>query len=185
MPIKIDETNVVAVALREGERKLNDFIARRQRKDDELSEETERRLASQRSALKLEAEALLTGEPVKTGATGADLEKLRREIEILNEAIAQQTRLVDGLRSKYSVVVCNGNRGSYIAIERRILRAVRELAAANEAEVLFFRELQDAGCTSIQFRPMRVSAVGLLSDDQSLAMFHRREVETYLPEAIS
>jgi hypothetical protein len=125
MPIKIDETNVVAVALQEGKRKLNDFIARLQRKEDELSEATERLLVSQRSALELEAEALLTGEPVKTGATGADLEKLRREIEILKEAIAQQTQIVDGLSSKYSVLVCGANRAAYVAIEKRIARAVR------------------------------------------------------------
>jgi len=82
------------------------------------------------------------------------------------------------------VVVCNANRAGYVAIEKRIVAAVGELAAANEAEVLFFRELEDAGCRAIQFRPMRIGAVGLASDDQSVASFHRKEVATYCPEAL-
>ena len=188
MAIKVDEKNVYTIALREGERKLNDLIALRRKKEDELSEATERylerRRSQQRSVIELEAEALLSGEPIKAGADTADFEKLQRAIDVLSEAIAQQTQLVDGLRSKNSVVVCNLNRSTYVAIEKRIAAAVRELAAANEAEALFFRELQDAGCTAIQFRPMRVGAVGLASDDQSVASFHRKEVATYCPEAL-
>ena len=101
----------------------------------------------------------------------------------LNAAISQQSHLVDALRGKYSVAICNENRAAYVAIEKRIARAGCELA--NEAETLFFRKLQDAGCTSIHFQPIRVSAVGFLSDGQSIASFHAKEVATYCPEALA
>ena len=176
MAIKVDEKNVHVVALRVGEGKLTDLIAKRRAKEDELSEATirylDRRRSQQRSVIELEAEALLSGEPMKAGANTADFEKLQREIDVLSEAIAQHSQLLDGLRNKYSVAICKANYAAYVAIEKRIAAAVRELAAANEAEAgLFFRELQDAGCTAIQFRPMRVGAVGLASDDQSVASF--------------
>jgi len=188
MAIKVDEKNVHVVALREGERKLNDLIALRQKKEDELSEATvrylERRRLSQRSPLEFEAEALLSGEPMKAGANTADFEKLQREIDVLSEAIVQHSQVLDGLRNKYSVAIGKANYSTYVAIEKRIAAAIGELAAANEAEVLFFRELEDAGCRAIQFRPMRIGAVGLASDDQSVASFHRKEVATYCPEAL-
>jgi hypothetical protein len=188
MAMKVDEKNVHVVALRVGEGKLTDLIAKRRAKEDELSEATirylDRRRSQQRSVIELEAEALLSGEPMKAGANTADFEKLQREIDVLSEAIAQHSQLLDGLRNKYSVAICKANYAAYVAIEKRIAAAVRELAAANEAEALFFRELQDVGCTAIQFRPMRVGAAGLASDDQSVASFHRKEVATYCPKAL-
>jgi len=188
MAIKVDEKNVHVVALRAGEGKLRDLIAKRQAKVEELSEATIRyndnRRSQQRSVIELEAEALLKGEPIKAGAAAEDLDKLQREIEVLNAAVSQQSHLVeDALRGKYSTVVHADNRNRYVEIEKRIARAVQELAAANEAEVLFFRELQDAGCNSIAFRPMRVGVIGLKSDDQSVAAFHARELREYCPEA--
>ena len=58
------------------------------------------------------------------------------------------------------------------------------LAEANAAEVKFFDELHAAGVTP-RFRPMRVSVIGLPSDPNSVATFHRKEVETYCPEAVT
>src|SRR4051794_39565512 len=128
MAIKVDEKNVHQIARREGERKLNELISKRQTKEDDLSKATvrylDRRRSQQRSALELEAEALLAGEPVKAGTNAADLEKLQREIDVLEEAISQQTRLLDGLRGKSSVLICEANREQYIAIEKRIAKAV-------------------------------------------------------------
>jgi len=186
MAIKVDEKNVHVVALRAGEGKLRDLIAKRQAKVEELSEATIRYHDPRRLQIEIEAEALLKGESIKVGAAAKDLEILQREIQVLDAAVSQQSQLVDNaLRGKYSTVVCADNRSRYVEIEKRIARAVQELAAANESEVIFFRELQDVGCDSIAFRPMRINSVGLLSDNQSRAAFHAREVQEYCPEAMA
>ena len=70
---------------------------------------------------------------------------------MLDIAIDKQRMELDKARGRFSLKVCEANRARYIEIERRIAKAVQELASANESEVLFFRELQDAGCNSIQF----------------------------------
>ncbi|MCE3242020.1 MAG: hypothetical protein K0Q83_2527, partial [Deltaproteobacteria bacterium] len=100
--------------------------------------------------------------------------------------IERQLNTVSNLRTEYSVFVCESKaqQDRYIAIERRIARACAELAEANAAEVKFFDELHAAGVTP-RFRPMRVSAVGLASDPNSIATFHHREVKQYCPEALA
>jgi hypothetical protein len=188
MAIKIDEKNLRVVAKSEGERKLNDLRAQRGVKERELSEATSRYMAvrmEQRSTIEIEAAALISGESVKAGVTAEDLEKIEREIQVFDAAIRQQTKLVDKLSGEFTVAISEANRQQYVAIEKRIAAAVAELAEANEAEVIFFRELQDAGCTSIPFRPMRMTSVGIMSDMQSSAAFHRKEVAQYCPEALA
>ena len=112
-----------------------------------------------------------------------DIEVIEHRISVLDIAIYKQRIEVDKARGRFSLKVCEANRVRYVEIERRIAKAVQELASANESEMLFFRELQDAGCHSIPFRSMRVNAIGLPSDDQSLATFHARELREYCPEA--
>src|ERR1044072_4591141 len=90
----------------------------------------------------------------------------------------------DLVRSRFSVYLCEINHARYVQIERRIAKAVQELAQANEEEARFFEELRDAGASSISFRSMRISQVGIASDHQSVAAFHRREVEAHCPEAL-
>jgi hypothetical protein len=113
-----------------------------------------------------------------------NLEAIGREVEVWERVVQRQQDTVNNLRSRYSAVVCSSKvqRDKYIAIQRRIASACQELAQANEEEVTFFDELHSAGVTPY-FRPMRVSAIGLSTDPNSVASFHRKEVETYCPEA--
>ena len=186
--IKVDEKDPIVLALKEAEQLFRSLANDRARKHDELMLSTQKymghRKSSERSRLESEANNLLywkKGEPV---IDPEDIEQQQHEIDVLDVALEQQRVVVEQIRGQFSIKLSAANRRRYVEIETRIARAVRELAEANESEVIFFRELQDAGCTSIQFRPMRLNAVGIASDSQSLASLHRREVETYLPEAI-
>jgi hypothetical protein len=183
--IRIDEKHQDVINLKKGEMKLNEFCARHAAKNTELERLTLKYLAARKLSrvgqLEAEGHELLVGS-AKPDLTPYDIERTQHDVEVLEAAIHEQRQVVDGLRGKYSLVLCEANRSQYLEIEKRISRAVQALANANEDEVKFFRELEDAGA-SIRFRPMRVVAVGVASDSESLANRHRREVEEFLPEA--
>jgi hypothetical protein len=187
--ITINEQEPCVIALRHAESKLRELATSRAAKEEKLSIATQSymRVAQSRSRAKLDAEAdeLLRGQLIsdKTAVQPADLERLDHEIAVLDVAMDRQKEIVDMARGKFSQAVCHANRARYVEIEKRIARAVQELALANQAEVDFIDELRDAGATPI-FRPMRVNQIGIASDPQSLAAFHRKEVEQFLPEAV-
>ena len=186
---KINERDPVLLALKAGEQKLDDVLQRLAVKQKELATATEKYLSRPkslgRSKLESEADELLNGGQSKPSVNADDIEALQHDIEVAELAVEQQRQIVDGLRGQFSVKVCAANRDQYVEIEKRISRAVVELAAANEAEVLFINELRDAGCSTIIFRPMRVDQVGLISDPNSRASHHRRELEEFCPEAVA
>jgi hypothetical protein len=188
--IKIDEKDPSVIALRAAESKLQQLLSDRAAKESELSVATQKYMAArksiQHSKLEAEAEQLLGGQQpgqTETQVESADLERIQHQIDVLNIAIDRQQQTVDVLRGKFSLAVCNANRARYVEIERRIARAVQELAQANEDEARFIEELRDAGCSSVSFRPMRINEVGLASDSQSRAANHRKELQQFLPEA--
>jgi hypothetical protein len=188
--IKIDEKDPCVIALRTGEGKLKELTAERATKESELSTATQKYMSArksiQHSKLEAEADELLGGqrlEQTETLVQSIDLERLQHQIDVLSVAIDRQQQTVDMLRGKFSLAVCNANRSRYVEIERRIARAVRELAEANEDEARFIEELRDAGCSNVSFRPMRINEIGLASDSQSRANCHRRELQEFLPEA--
>jgi len=186
---EINERDPVVLALRAGEQKLDDVIQRLAGKQKELATATEKYLSRPkslgRSKLESEADELLNGSQSKPGVNAADIESLQHDIDVAELAVEQQRQIVNGLRGQFSIKICTANRDEYVQIERRISRAVVELALANESEVLFINQLRDAGCSTIIFRPMRVDQVGLISDPNSRASHHRREVEEFCPEAAS
>ncbi len=181
---KVDEKDPTVKALRAAEQRLNEVVAALPSKQKALDETTQRFMAIRKSSsLELEADALLANAQSEPAIKPEDLERLQHEIDVLNVAIKRQRSVVEGLGGQVSVKRCEINHDRYVDIEKRIARAVQELAAANEEELDFFEELRAAGCSNITFRPMRIAAIGVASDPQSRASFHRREVEEFLPEA--
>lgn len=89
------------------------------------------------------------------------IKDLDHKVAVLERVFEAKVGIVDRLRTRYSAAVCSSKvqRDKYIAIQRRIASACRELAQANEEEVHFFDDLNAAGVTPY-FRPMRVGAVG-------------------------
>jgi hypothetical protein len=112
------------------------------------------------------------------------VQQLEHDIEVLTVAVEKQKAIADVSQGAYSVALCDVNRKQYLEIEKRLMKAVNEMAEANEAEVEFFQKLIVAGCHSISFRPMRNVPFGIASDPQGAASFHRREVEQFLPEIL-
>jgi hypothetical protein len=140
--------------------------------------------AAQRSKVDLEADKVLSATGHRADwITPEKLEELTREVEIW-ERVVQRRRDTVNNRAKYSAAICEQKdvQERYIAIQKRIATACAELAEANAAEVEFFDQLTAVGVSPC-FRPMRVAAVGLPTDPNSVASFHRKEVETYCPEA--
>ena len=185
--IQINERDPHVVELRTAENKLND-LTRENHAIQERLEALQRkygelRALRQQDRLDIEAESLLSGTPIAE-VSSAEIEDTQHQLEIMDRAIDKQRELVDRARSQFTRVMCEANRSRYLEIAKRISRAVTELAEANEAEYKFFEELRDAGATSITFRPVRVNAVGLATDTQSVAAFHRRELEEFVPEAL-
>jgi hypothetical protein len=185
--IKVDDKDPTTLALRAGEMTLQELSGDSAEKEKDLAAATQRYMARRnlgaRSSLEVEAEARLGIKQAHPQITAEDLENIEHEISVLEIAIERQRQIVNGLRGRFSLKICAANRDRYVAIEKRIARAVVDLASANEAEILFFNELQDAGCSTIVFRPMRIDQVGLISDPNSRASHHRREVNEFCPEA--
>jgi hypothetical protein len=176
--IYINERHPDVLKLRDGEAKLKDLRSRRTVVEKQLSLGIEMR---QSHATQLEAEAAMIINGANAASTPRPIEELSREVQVLTLAIEKQQQIVEHLRRGFSRAVCNepANRAAYIAIEKRIAGAVQSLAEANEAEVELFTALHRVGCNSVSFRPMRIQAVGLASDSQSLAAFHKRECEEF------
>jgi hypothetical protein len=182
-------TDPLLIELQEAEKKLNDLNLRKSSLNHEIDARCERLLAldattQSQDRLEMEAEAMLQGSAVSGSAIRKDIEALRHEMEVVERAITIQAGLVDSARGRMSIALCELNRPGYIAIEKRIAAAVAELARANAEEISLFRQLLDAGCRSITFRPMRLGLVGTLDDGQSIASIHRREVAEFCPEAL-
>ena len=112
------------------------------------------------------------------------VDELQHEIEVIDRAIQQQTAIVNQVRGQFSIALCHVNEAEYVGIEKEIAKAVQALAAANEVEANFFDDLRDAGCSSISFRPMRVSVIGTFRDENSLASRHEREMKEFCPKAL-
>jgi hypothetical protein len=191
--IKIDETHPCFIARHEGETKLTELRMLLRKEQVELDSKLPRFLAqkaadrsNERAKLDTEVDQLLSGSASTDQVSAQEIEDLNHRIVVLERAIEKQLDTVSNLRMKWSVIVCESKaqRDRYVEIERRIARAVRELAEANAAEVAFFDELTAAGVTP-RFRPMRVGVIGLPSDPNSIAMFHHREVKQYCPEALT
>ena len=190
--ITIDKKHPCVIALHEAENKLDELrvqlrkeqTARDSKLQKYLSQKSAER-SSERSKLDSEADQLLSGASADPAQISAqEIEDLAHRIAVLERAIERQMNTVSNLRTEYSVFVCESKaqQDRYVMIERRIARACAELAEANAAEVAFFDEHHAVGVTP-RYRPMRVGVVGLPSDPNSVAAFHRKEVETYCPQA--
>jgi len=189
MAIKTDDKHPDVIALRTEEEKSQALQGDRAKEEEKLGQLTQlymsRKQSNKQALLEAEADRLLGGTGTLPSADNdlKDIEAIEHKIAVLDIAISKQKAEVDKVRSRFSVHLCQINRAQYVEIERRIAKAVQELAAANEEEIRFFQALLDAGCSSISFRPMRINAIGIMADDQSVARFHEREVKEFCPEA--
>jgi hypothetical protein len=184
---RIDEKHTDVVTLKESEQKLNQLkkrLTEKERNLEELQGQYARETARSATERIAEQAASLLADGGIITITRDDVERLHNECAVLKAAITTQAQAVSAARNRVSKLLHEANRPQYIEIEKRIARAVQELALANEQEAKFFSELKAAGCSSIAFRPMAVNAVGRLSDSQSVASFHQAEVREFLPEAL-
>ena len=191
--ITTDEMHPCFIACHKAETKLNELRMLLRKDQGERDWKLQIHLAqksaepsTERAKLDSEANQLLSGRAGTDQVSAQDIEDLNHRIAVLERAIEKQLNTGSKLRTEYSVFVCESKaqQDRYIAIERRIARAVRELAEANQEKVAFFDEHHAAGVTP-RYRPMRVGAVGLASDPNSVASFHHREVKQYCPEALA
>lgn len=191
--ITTDENHPCVITRHEAETKLNELQTllrkdhgERDRKLPIFLAQKSAEPSTERAKLDSEANQLISGSAGIDQVSAQDIEDLNHRIAVLERAIEKQLNTMSKLRTEYSVFVCESKaqRDRYIETERRIARAVRELAEANAAEVAFFDELLAAGVTP-RFRPMRVGAVGLANNPNSGAAFHRKEVEQFCPEALA
>jgi predicted transcriptional regulator len=184
---KLGDADETVVALKGEELKLHSLMKDRSAKEKELVPALDRlaEVAKTRrqSGLENEAEELRMGKPIDE-PTRQLVARLQHEVDVLAVAIDQQRAEVQKVRGKYSLKLCQLNRAEYVRIEKQIADAVQALARANQEEVNFINGLGDAGCSSVPFQTMRINSVGVLSDPQSGAAFHRKEFERNCPEAV-
>jgi len=186
MEITNDKKWPEAIVLREQEAKLQGLGKDRSKEQAELARATERYLQSKRSKgtdLETEAAALLRGSP-DSEDVARSIAAIEHKIRVIDFAIEKQQAAVTKARRDFTAVLCEANKSKYVAIERRIVAAVQELAEANQAEVDLFAALVDAGVSAVPFRPMRLTGIGSVRDPNSRASLHRREVAEYCPEAV-
>ena len=188
--IKIDETHPHVVAYRAGVKDLSNARATLAKRKNALNDATQKYMAQKgtpRSKLDLEADKVLSASGYSVDWISPEkLQELTSEVEVMERVVQRQQNTVSELRTRYSAAICQQPdvQQRSIAIQKRIASACAELAAANQGEVDFFDELH-AVDVSPCFRPMRVSAVGLASDPNSIATFHRKEIKTYCPQAVA
>jgi predicted nucleic acid-binding Zn-ribbon protein len=188
--ITIDEKHPDVIAYRAGLKDFNDAAATLAKKKEALNNATQRYMAQKtvpRSKIDREADEILSGMGHSADwISAAKLEELSREIEVWETIIQRQRDTLSSLRARYSAAVCQQKdvQERYIAIQRDGVRACADVAAYNKAESQFFDELNAVGAVPCYW-PMRVSVIGLPADPNSLASFHRREVERYCPEALA
>jgi adenine-specific DNA glycosylase len=190
MNIKVDKNHPDEIALRIEEDRLRLLQSDKAKKERELARLTQLYMTQKRS----NKQALIDAEADRLlGSTSTlptvdndlkDIEAIEHRIAVLKVAIDKQRTKVDHVRGQFSVHLCEINKNLYVEIERRIAAAVKALASANQEEADFFNALRDEGCSSISFRPMRLSQVGLANDQQSVAAFHQQEMRKYCPEAL-
>jgi hypothetical protein len=185
---EVDSKDLRAITYRHDQDRLTKLQNELSRKEAELETANLKNYEMQRlqraDRLDAEASALIGEVDDAPKVVFVNMQQLEHDIEVLTAAVEKQKAVADVSRGAYSVALCERNRNQYLEIEKRLLKAVTELADANEAEVKFFQELIAAGCHSISFRPMRNVPFGIASDPQSVAGCHRREVEQFLPEIL-
>lgn len=183
--IKIDEKHPDVIAYRSGEKKQGELQQAYTKKKRELGEATTRYLESQRTLDDEAGELLEGGQFAFQPVTKTEIERLQREVEVFKAAITKQTQIVERLKNGFSKAVCQANRAQYLAIEKKIAKAVQELAEGNEEEERFFEELRAADVKPVGFRSTRIAAIGTFKDTQSGASFHRKEIKEFVPEAVA
>jgi hypothetical protein len=187
--ITINEKHPNVIAHRAGLKDLNHVAAILAKKKEAQNNATQRYMAQKstpRSKHDLEVDQVLSGMGHSVDWISAEkLEELSHEVEIWETVVQRQRDTVNNLRTRYSAAICQAKeqQDRYVEIQRRIANHVKGLAQANQDEVDFFDEHHAVGAIPY-YRPMRVSAVGLASDPNSLATFHHREVKQFCSEEL-
>lgn len=140
MKIKIDEKSPELAVLKLEASKLTALQGDRAKEQEKLGQLTQlymsRKQTNKQALLEAEADRLLGGSATLLAADNdlKDIEAIEHRIAVLDIAITKQQTEVDGVRGRFSLRICEINRSRYVEIERRIARAVRELAEANQEE---------------------------------------------------
>ena len=188
--ITTPEKHPDVIAYRASLRDLSNDGATLAKKKGVLNDATQKFMAQKaapRPQRDLEADKILSASGHSVDwITPERLEELAREVEVWERVVQRRRDTVNNLRTRYSAAICQQPdvQERYIKIQRDTAEACAKLAAANQSEVDFFDELHAIDVVPC-FRPMRVTAVGLASDPNSIAAFHRREVKQYCPEALA
>jgi len=186
--ITIPEKHPDVIAFRAEQARRQEFMNSLGAKQTELAgaqqRYAERMQSLRRSRLESEADELLSGaSSVRLSPEDLkDIERLEHEIEVIELALQKQKSTLDLCQGRFNTAVSEANTSTYVRIEKRYYRAIQEAAEAGEEEFRFFEALQQAGVTPM-FRPMRLNQIGIVSDTQSAAAFHAREVREFCPQA--
>jgi len=155
---KIAETHPDMVAFKAASEKheqLRQQLKKTEVKLDEAQAKYAREMArSAQERIDDQASALLANGHLEV-ITRDDIERLQNECSAYKAAIKKQEEFINTARTKVSKLLHTANRDIYLRMEKRLARAVEELAEANEEEAMFFSELSDIGCTSISFAKCR------------------------------
>ena len=120
-----------------------------------------------------------TGGPSLTQVE-ANLKAAYEERSTLDEAVAIQGREIESLRDRLSKEICTSLRAHHHQLALRIVKAMKELAAASAAEHDFRQQLADDGVrSSVWLRPMEFTAIGRLDEPSSRVSNYLKEAEEF------
>ena len=132
------------------------------------------------------ADDYLAGRKTRALSIDARLSELYQRRDVLELALTKQQAITADARGRFSKVVCADPRNVelYLQIEQRQACALTELAEAGDAERAFLQDFYDRGCSSVNFRPMRLKQLGSMQDPNSLVRLTLAEYQKYLPEVL-
>jgi hypothetical protein len=140
------------------------------------------RQRSQAERLQDEAQAMLSSGFInESSGLIEELNHLEHRRQVIETAIEMQRQVVDRVKGPYSLSLNETQRARHSEIVSRIAKGVLELAHAFDDEIRLYDDLMQAGASPM-FRPMRVNAVGSLSNQNSVATVFIRELKEYFPE---
>jgi hypothetical protein len=185
--INIDQTNPIVKNYRAAVSELQELQNQLGTVSNEIDSKTQKlvllRHRPRSERLADEAQAMLSSGVIdeSTGPMMEEINELKHRLEVTEAAVEMQKQLVDRTRGPFSAMVNEGLRSRHREIVSRIAKGVLEAAQGFDDEIRLFDEITQAGAAPM-FRPMRVGAIGSLSNQNSVATFFIRELREYFPE---
>jgi hypothetical protein len=186
--IKVDEKDPIVRNYRDALEELQKLQNELGRVSNEIDLKTQKLISlrhrSQTERLQDEASIMLSGGSFnESSGLLEEVTELQHRREVTEAAVEMQKQVVDRARGPFSIMLNESQRARHEAIVERLAKGVLELAQGFDDEIRLFDELTQAGAAPM-FRPMRVSVIGSLCDQNSVASFFLREIREYFPEVV-